>query len=687
MTSVALFNFCGAAYLGLAILASTAWRRAAAGSGLAVALCVQALWSFVLAIERSGIALPGVLLVTLEITRSVCWAAVLVRGLTDVFDATLPRHWDRVLRIVAVGLPLLAALAPFWSSGVVLLTWLVDLQRWLGLLLAIGVLVLVEQFARNARADLRWELRYLWLGIGILFAYDLALWSLALLLGSASEALGNLRGAVNTFVAVLLGVSLRRLPGPIRSSLLKRDSALLFNTTLVMAGGYVLLMAGASLIGRPDDDAARSTVELLFLGAALVLLVAALFSSQFRAWWRVTLSKYFLPYHYNYRDVWLTLTTDLSVSTDVPVRRRVAMSLAAFANSGRGQIWEREDSLYRPADAAGATSLSGSVDHGEFFEFLRRREWIFDAMEWRRSGGQRGLSSDEICPTPPEGFLADPDLWLVVPLLCNDDIVGVALIGNSFTPTSLGWEQIDLLRAASRQIGSYLAFDRAAMRLAEMRQFEALNRLSAFIMHDLRHLVAQLALVVDNAARHRHNPEFIDDAILTIESSVKRMTGLMDVLKAGDVTVPDRRVDVGELLREILARGPARRPQPQLDIDDEPAEVMANRERLSQALEHLIRNAQDATPADGSVDIRVAREPQRCRIDIADTGCGMDEEFVRTRLFKPFESTKGAEGMGLGAHEARDIVRKIGGTLTVDSSPGRGTIFRISLPLAPAVSL
>jgi putative PEP-CTERM system histidine kinase len=216
-----------------------------------------------------------------------------------------------------------------------------------------------------------------------------------------------------------------------------------------------------------------------------------------------------------------------------------------------------------------------------------------------------------------------------------------------------------------------------------MHQFEAFNRLSGFVMHDLRHLVAQLALVVDNATRHRQNPAFIDDAILTIESSVKRMTALMDLLRTGAVSEPDRRIEAAELLRDVVARCRLRDPLPTLELDSGSMEIMANRERLGQAIEHLVRNAQDATPADGRVRVVARRGAQACEIQISDTGCGMTDEFIRSRLFKPFESTKSENGLGLGACEARDIVRKLGGTVHVASAVGEGTTFKLTLPLAP----
>ncbi len=282
-------------------------------------------------------------------------------------------------------------------------------------------------------------------------------------------------------------------------------------------------------------------------------------------------------------------------------------------------------------------------------------------------------------------MLADHRLWLVVPLICEGTLVGFVGVGHSLAEVELGWEEIDLLRAAGRQIGSFLAFEQAAKRLAEAHQFEALNRLSAIIMHDLRHLIAQQALVVENAARHRGNPEFFDDAILTIEHSVKRMTRLMDQLRGRALAQESHRVELNILCAEAVRRCSTATPTPALRTIDRNIEVVLDRERLLQSLEHVIRNAQQATPPEGSVIVSVIRAGEQAVLEVADTGSGMDAEFIHHRLFRPFDTTKGNGGFGIGAYQAREFVRGCGGQVEVESAPRKGTRFIIRLPLAPAL--
>ncbi len=283
-------------------------------------------------------------------------------------------------------------------------------------------------------------------------------------------------------------------------------------------------------------------------------------------------------------------------------------------------------------------------------------------------------------------MLANERMWLIAPLICEGSLIGFVAITHPLADTPLTWEEIDLLRAAGRQVASFLAFEQAAKRLAEAHQFEAMNRMSAIIMHDLRHLIAQQALVVQNAARHRGNPEFFDDAILTIDNSVKRMTRLMDELRSGVTRGGEaHRAELNEICAEAVRRCADAVPKPLLEVRDRGIEVIVNRERLLQVLEHMIRNAQQATPQEGSVTVSVRQVGQQAILEVVDTGCGMDQQFIRDRLFRPFDTTKGEQGFGIGAYQAREFARKCGGGVEVESAPGKGTRFIIRLPLAPAL--
>ena len=122
-------------------------------------------------------------------------------------------------------------------------------------------------------------------------------------------------------------------------------------------------------------------------------------------------------------------------------------------------------------------------------------------------------------------------------------------------------------------------------------------------------------------------------------------------------------------------------PAPTLQCEYHGISVLADRDRMGAVISHLVQNAQEATPHDGSVQIRLLRDERNAVIEVEDTGSGMDEAFVRERLFKPFDTTKGNAGMGIGVYESREFIHALGGEVVVNSTPGKGTVFHISLPL------
>jgi putative PEP-CTERM system histidine kinase len=243
------------------------------------------------------------------------------------------------------------------------------------------------------------------------------------------------------------------------------------------------------------------------------------------------------------------------------------------------------------------------------------------------------------------------------------------------------------MKTASRQAASYLAQLRATEALLEARKFDAFNRMSAFVVHDLKNLVAQLSLMLKNAERHRANPEFQRDMQTTVEHVVGRMNGLLLQLRTGATPVEKPRlVALGPIARRICAAS-AGRPPITLDLTADTT-VFGHEDRLEHVIGHLVQNALDATDRGGNVTVRLGREEAFAYVEVRDTGVGMTPEFVRERLFKPFETTK-TSGMGIGVYESSQYIAGLGGRIVVDSTPGVGTGVRVLLPpgdsaIAPA---
>jgi len=206
------------------------------------------------------------------------------------------------------------------------------------------------------------------------------------------------------------------------------------------------------------------------------------------------------------------------------------------------------------------------------------------------------------------------------------------------------------------------------------------------VVHDLKNLVAQLSLVVANARRHMHSPGFIEDAIETVDNASQKMNRLLAQLRKGRLGDGQARtVEVVGVLEGVVQARAVDRPVPRLEANGGELRVLADPDRLAAVIEHLVQNAQEATPDDGAVIVRASPRGDRAVIEVVDTGCGMDARFISERLFRPFDTTKGNAGMGVGVYESREFVVAAGGDMDVKSAPGEGTLFRVRLPLDNAV--
>ena len=286
------------------------------------------------------------------------------------------------------------------------------------------------------------------------------------------------------------------------------------------------------------------------------------------------------------------------------------------------------------------------------------------------------------------GPLAGLDgLWAGVPLIHGDRLVGLVLLEHPLVRRPLDWEDFDLFRTVGIQAASYLAEAHTQDALADARRFDEFNRRFAFIIHDIKNLVSQLSLVVRNAERHADKPEFREDMIATLESSVKKMNDLLARLHRGGGNFEAEPVRAIPLGQAVAAVAEVKRRVHPVEVEGDPAvAAVADPVRLEQALAHLVQNAIDASPGGAAIRIVCGRRGGEAAIEIIDRGEGMSADFIRTRLFQPFASTK-ESGFGVGAFEARTLIAAMGGRIEVDSREGEGTRFTLYLPLGETSDL
>jgi putative PEP-CTERM system histidine kinase len=313
--------------------------------------------------------------------------------------------------------------------------------------------------------------------------------------------------------------------------------------------------------------------------------------------------------------------------------------------------------------------------------FYADTQFILDLDHWRT--GRRGGVSDAAVP---EWLTAEPNAWAMVPLLHYERLLGIVVLARPPHSRTLDWEDFDLLRVIGRQLASYLAEEASQDALSEAQRFDEFNRRIAFVMHDIKNLASQLSLLARNAEKHADKAEFRADMLVTLKNSTEKLNALLARLGryGGQGSEAVRPIAVPSLLRDLVERYRTKHPVVVIDACD--CSVSAQPEALEQALLHLVHNAVEASAEDQPVMLQAVRESNDIAIEIVDTGAGMTPEFVRTTLFKPFHSSKPG-GFGIGAFEAREMIRAMGGRLDVESHEGLGTRFTVRLPLAEAAEL
>jgi putative PEP-CTERM system histidine kinase len=268
-----------------------------------------------------------------------------------------------------------------------------------------------------------------------------------------------------------------------------------------------------------------------------------------------------------------------------------------------------------------------------------------------------------------------------LPLVHAGDWLGLVTLGDRVSGMRYSVEDQDLLRCAAGQVGAGLMNLRLARRVVEARELEAFRLMSAFFVHDLKNTASTLSLMLQNLPRHFDNPEFREDALDSLRNCVDRIQGQiarLSLLRQG-LEINRQPADLNQIIRsalrpmEISGSGCIR-------CDLQPVTMVPlDVEQTRSVVTNLVLNGLEAVGAEGRVRVATEQVNGCVILSVSDTGCGMDEQFIRRSLFRPFQSTK-AKGTGIGLYHCKQVVEAQGGSIEVQSERGRGTLFRVRFP-------
>ncbi len=673
---------------GLSCALAAAWlaivprRYGSARVPLAGALAATAAWCVAGAL--AGLHAPATAM--LDAARSLAWVFALYRLFAiDNRHATMAPVRPIVIAVAFAGLLQAASVIGILGSGAdtvepIALHGFVSL----GLLVAIGGLALVHNLYGAASAQARLVLRWPALALTVLWSLDLTYCAIAYLSNASPVVLDALRGALGIGVSALVVMGARDGSEQIRFR--PSHAATFQSLSLLLIGGYLiaLVVVAQWLALTGGDFSAQMQIGLISLAllGALILLP----SPRLRGWLRVSLSKHLFAHRFDYRAEWLrfTRTVGQAGGSTATLEERAIHALADITESPAGLLLTRgDDGLFELAARWQwpTADVPRSALDDETVAAFERTAFVADIDALRG-----GMAMPEKCPPLPAWLLTEPRAWSAVPLLHFDRLVGLVVLGRPAYPRALDWEDFDLLRVAGRQLASYLAENAGQEALAEAGRFDDFHRRIAFVMHDVKNLASQLGLLVRNAEIHADNPEFRADMLITLRNSSDKLNALLARLSRYGPLSSEALVPVRADLVAARVIEQYRGVHPVSLLEDGPCEVSAQAGSLEQVLLHLVQNAVDASEPESPVIVRTATDNFNGVIEIVDSGTGMTAEYIRSRLFKPFDSTKPG-GFGIGAYEARELVRAMGGRLEVESREGLGTRFTIQLPRTAAAAL
>jgi putative PEP-CTERM system histidine kinase len=660
---------------GLLLLVALRWTQASIVRAIVPIAAGGAAWSCILAVQSVGVPFTGVITIVSEWVRYLALIAgqLILLKILGGDRRQVRRSIGIAVLVASVSLLLLTV------YGIVRLgSAIIAVQAASAIALSLVMVALAEQVMRSLSGDSRTGLAYVCVALFSVAVYDIILFAEALSRGMIDPMLWAARGYVNALVVLPFVLFGERSAIRGEADDAREAGVGAFFFPVVTAGIFVWL-AGAEFIRR-FGGSWMSVASIVLVVVTLSVTAALIVSPTIRSRVRVFLTKTLFRYKYDYRKEWLRFIGTLSETGLERVPTTSVRAVAQIVNSPGGMVWTQLDDgdKYVPAGSWRVEMPLGLTleANSSLVKFLRKSQWIVDLNEMDQYPTRyEGLELDD-------WFAERDDLWLVVPMLLGKRLSGFIVLLKPRTVPTLNFEDHDLLRTVGRHAGTHIKQAELDKRLAESSQFGTYHRLSAFLMHDLNNLIAQQSLVVRNAEKFRHNPEFIDDTIETIAHSVARMRRLMGQLSSVTKTPQSAKVALREVLKTAVQNSSSRQPVPRLRFDGEELYVQADQDRLTVVIEHLVRNAQEATPQDGAIDITASTDDGMVTIEIRDSGAGMTSEFVSERLFRPFDSTKGSQSMGIGAYQAREYAKMLDGKLDVESEVGRGTTFSLRLPVA-----
>ncbi|MCD6580590.1 MAG: PEP-CTERM system histidine kinase PrsK [Desulfuromusa sp.] len=449
---------------------------------------------------------------------------------------------------------------------------------------------------------------------------------------------------------------------------------------LLIVGGYLILLG---VVGEGlrylNIASAKPILYVLLLISSLGLAVVFL-SEKLRRRLKVVLHKNFYQSKYDYQEQWQNFSNRVGAGKTLSEIQISILDLFCDPLACKGGILYLYD--FESSHYAYTASFNFRRDWRPFsatdplivkLRQNKQKDWIVNLKE-----NHPDLSDSLI-----ESF-GDVGVFLIVPLFFDEELAGFIVLGEQINPDEeLTYEDYDLLRMLARQAIATVQGLRLSEELSTSRELAAIGKVSTFVLHDLKNQVSGLSLMLDNARDYISDPEFQQDMLGTVGTTVDNMKGLIARLK----NIKEKpELVISSVPINIIIQDAAETAGSNIEVAGKSVLVAVDEEEIYKVILNLLVNAAEATGDSRPVLVTYGRRDNLAFIEVSDSGCGMSADFIENKLFKPFETTK-KHGFGIGLFQCKQIVESHGGKIKAESHEGKGTKFTIFLPLASVTKI
>jgi putative PEP-CTERM system histidine kinase len=548
---------------------------------------------------------------------------------------------------------------------------------------SVAILMNLERTFRASVGTMRWRIKSMLLGVGVLFLVRLYTSSQSLLFGAAEPALETLNSGALLVATILILRSLFRA-GRFALDVYPSQSVLQSSLTVLLAGIYLLVVGlFAKIVAYVGGDTSFALKAFMVL-IALVLGAVLLQSDRARLVVRRFVSRNFQRPLYDYRTVWRKFTEGTASRVEqADLSRTLVRLIAEMFQALSVTIWLLDpktqcfvlgastslpnSSSTHPAPNVEETAkvLSHFSTSHEATDFeLIEVSWADILRKWHPSefsnGGHR----------------------VSVALVGRGELLGLIALGDRVGGAPFTLQDLDMLKCVADHAAANLYNVQLSERLVQAKELEAFQTMATFFVHDLKNAASTLKLMLQNLPVHFDDPEFRADALRGTAKTVTHIDHLIGRLSSLRHDLKMRLVpsDLNDAISQAVGAVEQGSGIRVVKNFSELPRIELDREQITKVITNFVLNAVEASPAHSPIHISTKRGDGSVTISIVDAGCGMTSEFIDQSLFKPFRTTKKG-GLGIGMFQSKLIVEAHGGRISVISVPNNGTTFNILLPL------